>query len=308
MAFGREFPHSFEGAYKTAKNILSSSATLMKRGTVDAEAEQIVAAAFRAVSGKLLTRMELFARMGDAFPSEAGEKVLKMAMGRAEGKLLQHLTGFQVFLDHEYEVGPEVLVPRPETEVLVVAAADELETQGDRPAVGIEIGVGSGIISIELLSLFEGLRMTGSELTIEARDCAHRNARRILGSSERLQIVMAPEPREVWAQFKGIVVPGTADFVISNPPYLHADAEVDPEVLEHEPWTALFAPKDDPLYFYRELARGAKDFVKPGGRVFAEVAHERAESTLNLFEEHAWSCRLEEDLAGRKRVLIGRKL
>lgn len=104
--------------------------------------------------------------------------MIQNSTARAHGKLLQHLTGVQVFLDHEYEVGPEVLVPRPETEVLVRAAMDQLK----EPQFGLELGIGSGVISIELLSHFESLTILASELSAEARDLALRNRNRILAS------------------------------------------------------------------------------------------------------------------------------
>src|SRR5688572_19221491 len=148
MAFSQERPHSFAEALKAAKRILSANHDLVKRGTVETEAEQIVLHAFRMESGKHLTRMELYSRVNDRFPELAGEQVLILSSARATGKLLQHLTGRQVFLDHEYEVSSDVLIPRPETELLVATILESFaSTRG--PLRGIEVGVGSGAISVE---------------------------------------------------------------------------------------------------------------------------------------------------------------
>ena len=155
MAFSRDLPTSFEDALKTARRILSSRGDLVSRGLVDTEAELIVIAALRAsVGGKSISRIELFSRARDRMPDMAGQKVVTFSMARAEGRLLQHITGVQYFMSHEYEVGPDVLVPRPETEALVERAIAELGTEKNPPSLGLEIGIGSGVLSIELLARF----------------------------------------------------------------------------------------------------------------------------------------------------------
>ncbi len=303
MAFGRDLPHSFKAALELAKKLLQANHALVERNTVDTEAEQIVIAAFRRVTGKSLTRMELFSRMEDRLPESVAEHVLTFAIARTEGKPLQYLTGFQVFLDHEYEVGPDVLVPRPETEILAVTAMDELGRGYPPPITGFEVGLGSGVLSIELLSRFPGLKMTASELRPEAGARALKNATRILGASglARLHIVRATDPLSVWEPFQDV---DRADFLISNPPYLTATDPIDEEVRKHEPWAALFAPENDPLYFYREIASRAKSFLKEKSSVFLEIPHPRAQAILDLFLESGFSTRLVKDLTGRDRVLV----
>src|ERR1700678_3795031 len=115
MALGRELPQSFLDALKLAASILARNPTLVQRRLVDTEAEQIVMIAYRRATGKTLSRVDLFMKRDDRFPEEAGESVIVLASLREEGRLLQHLSGFQTFLNHEYEVGPDVLIPRPET-------------------------------------------------------------------------------------------------------------------------------------------------------------------------------------------------
>lgn len=306
MAWHRERPHSFLEAIKAARLLLSASRELVAKGTIETESEQLVIAAYRAVSGKLLSRMELFSKAQDRYPELAGDKLLTLAGARAEGKPLQHLTGVQVFLDHEYEVGPDVLVPRPETEVLVSAAVDELKGHAG-PMLGLEIGIGSGAISIELLSKFPRLKMLASELTGVAEKRALSNARRILGESDaraRLEIVRAAGPLEVWEPLRSALAGRKADFVISNPPYLAATDPIETEVRDHEPATALFAPESDSLHFYREIALNAGQYLAPGGKVFAELPTERALQIQQLFSDIGWQTRLHQDLTLRDRVLI----
>ena len=306
-AWRRERPHSFEEALKVAREILGASNELVAKGTIDTEAEQLVMAAVRTASGRMISRGELYLRIKDRYPDVAGEKLLSLAGTRAEGKPLQHLTGVQVFLEHEYEVGPDVLVPRPETEFLVVTALEQLAQAETAPLLGLEIGLGSGVISTELLSALPGLRMIASELTAEAEARARANARRILGDEparERLKIVRASGPLEVWQPLDRELGGKKADFLISNPPYLAATDPIDEEVVRHEPATALFAPASDLLHFYREIAISGARYLRPGAYFFGELAPERSGEIVELFKKSAWSAQVLEDLAGRDRVLV----
>jgi release factor glutamine methyltransferase len=311
MGMGNELPHGFQEALQLARRILSRSPELVQKNLVDVEAELIVCAAYRSTTGKSLSRMDLFSRMQDAFPAAAGQRLIEWAILRSEGRLLQHLFGYQQFLDHEYEVGPEVLVPRPETELLVVTAIDELK-KTEPPRLGLEVGVGSGVISIELLCAFSGLRMLGSELMPEARECALRNARKVAvevpGLSARFEVLQVAASTDVLEPFKLAMGDEKADFLISNPPYLSKVNEVEAEVALHEPHEALFAPQDDLLYFYRKIAESAASLLKnQNSPVFMEIPHERGPGLVELFDRFGWATQLVMDLNHRSRVLVARK-
>src|SRR6185437_10460396 len=139
--FSRELPHSFSEALRVCKEILSANHDLVIRGSLDSEAEQLVIGAHRSAGGEFLSRSDLYSRLQDAYSAAAGERLLILAGQRAEATPLQHVLGYQVFLDHEYEVDSSTLIPRPETEVLVTEAIGELKF----PRLGLEIGLGSGI-------------------------------------------------------------------------------------------------------------------------------------------------------------------
>lgn len=303
MALGRELPQSFLDAMKLAASILARSPVLVKRKLVDTEAEQIVMIAYRRATGKTLSRVELFMKRDDRFPEIAGESVIVLASLREEGRLLQHLSGFQTFLNHEYEVGPDVLIPRPETEVLVSHAFEELSILYREPVFGIEIGTGSGAISVELLARFKMLHMSASELTPEAEKRARSNAARILGVQEmRFQVGRATDAKDVWGPFQSFKK-SPAQFLISNPPYLAGTHEADTEVHTQEPPQALFAPAEDPLFFYREIARESVKYLIPGAPVLLEIPHERAQEINQLFSTREWDVKVLKDLTGRDRVL-----
>lgn len=308
MSPAHPLPGTFEEAIKMTAIILGTSPTLAERGTIETESEQLVIGAYRKASGRGRTfgRNDLYVRVMDAFPREAGELLVVMANRRAQGEPLQYLLGYQYFLNHEYAVDPSVLIPRPETEILVYEVTQTLKRQFEQPKLGIEIGVGSGCVSIELLKLFPTLAMIGTEVSAPAATVARRNAEKILGEKfdARFDLRLADGPRDVFepletaAWLKG----GRADFIVSNPPYLASAEEVDADVANHEPKAALFAPEGDPLYFYRKILEGAEAFLKPSGYVFFECPHERIDRIGALFGAD-WKVDGYRDLNDRPRVL-----
>lgn len=308
MSPSHPLPGTFEEAIKMTAIILGTSPALAERGSIETESEQLVIGAYRKASGRGRTfgRNDLYVRVMDSFPKEAGELLVVMANRRAHGEPLQYLVGYQYFLNHEYDVGPSVLIPRPETEILVYEVTQTLKRQFEQPKLGIEIGVGSGCISIELLKLFPTLRMIGTEISGEAAALAGKNAAKILGEKyeERFDVRLVSgskdvfEPLEEATWLRG----GRADFIVSNPPYLVDATEADADVANHEPRAALFAPEGDPFYFYRKIVEGAEAFLKPGGYVFFECPHERIDRIGALFGSH-WKVDGFRDLNERPRVL-----
>lgn len=301
-------PSTFDDALKMASAILGTSARIVERGGVESESEQLVIGAFRKATGRGRTfgRNDLYVRVMDFFPEEAGKLLVVMANRRAHGEPLQYLLGYQYFLNHEYEVDPSTLIPRPETEILVYEATQTFKRQIEQPKLGIEIGVGSGCISIELLKLFPTLLMIATDAVEGALELSARNAEKILGPNfgDRLDLRRATagtdiyEPLEDASWLRG----GRADFIISNPPYLASAAEADEDVLQHEPKSALFAPEGDPLYFYRKIIEGAEAYLRPSGYVFLECPHERIDRIGSLFGP-SWKVDGYRDLTERPRVL-----
>ncbi|OFZ18303.1 MAG: hypothetical protein A2X94_13140 [Bdellovibrionales bacterium GWB1_55_8] len=300
---------NFRGALRRAREILETNDSLVKKGLVSTEAEQLVLAAYRRISGAALSRIRIFTDPELGYPSNAMRQLEDWCRARAQGALLQHLIGYQVFLDHEYAVGPGVLVPRPETEALVLKAIEVLRSGTGLPGTGIEIGLGSGVISVELLCAFPGLRMLASEFSAEAESYGRKNAENVLGNewAKRLEILRAPESSSIYGVFLG-KLRSPADFMISNPPYVAYDDEIDDDVLKSEPHAALFpGPFVEPLYFYRGIAEGAMRLLKPEGWVFLEIPHERAGPIGELFTNNGWAANIFTDLTGRDRVLAARR-
>jgi release factor glutamine methyltransferase len=302
MSVAHPLPRTFEEALKMTQQILASSGFMQSRGGIESEAEQLVIGAFRIASGRgrSFSRNDLYVRVLESYPKEAGEKLIAFSQARARGEPLQYLLGYQFFLHHEYSVSPAVLIPRPETEILVFEVVQWFKRSIHQPTQGVEVGLGCGCISIELLKLFPELKMRSSELSDSAIAVAEINVQKILGSKDRIEIIKPEKKSHVLEPFlnEGSLV----DFIVSNPPYLVNENEVDPDVLKYEPKSALFAPEDDPLYFYRHIVDLAPMILKEKGVIFFECAHERIQEVSELFNSE-WTVELIQDLNGRDRIL-----
>jgi release factor glutamine methyltransferase len=226
---------------------------------------------------------------------------------RVSGTPLQYLTGEQAFLDHVYRVTPDVLIPRPETETLATVAFAELSL-GQPLILGLEIGLGSGILSIELLAHFPHLQMMASEASPGAIKISQLNASAILGpGASRLSIVEVRNRMQVCEPLSERLAGSKADFLISNPPYLAHAGEAEEQVASHEPALALWSPEADPAYFYRAIARDAKDLLADHAPIFVEIPHERAHEIRGVFTSQGWGVTMKHDLTGRDRVLIAHR-
>ena len=297
-------PKTFEEALRFTQASLLRSSFIRENNLVETESEQLVIGAYRRYSGRNRTfsRNDLYVRVLDVFPKEASKILIDYCDKRVSGIPLQYILGYQTFLNHEYDVEPGVLIPRPETEVLVYEVTQFFKRQIQQPEIGIEIGLGSGCISIELLKIFLGLKMVSSEFSKTALEIAEKNAKKILGNLDRLKIIAAQESNMIFEPFE-TNFHSRADFIVSNPPYLTHQDEVSEEVRLNEPNEALFAPKDDPLYFYKKIIGDAPHFLKLKGSIFFEIPHERSDQILNLFNPKDWSARELLDLTGRPRVI-----
>ncbi len=306
MSWSIEPPTTLGQALTTAKSILGSSLVLRRRGVVETEAEQIVQGVLQ-----ISSRMDLFSDPSRKIELNQGEKVLEIALRRSGGEVLQHLLGHQQFLDHLFSVDASTLVPRPETEVLAAAVIEylgELKKHGARKITALEVGVGTGAIAISMLHASPELKMLVSEISPEARKLCKKNAQKILGSLERLQVLPVQNASDVFEPFVSVLSPvDLVDLIVSNPPYLIQEDEIDPEVRAHEPAAALFAPIEDALYFYRRIAEQAGSLLRPEGRIYLEIPHQRRDAIELLFKTQEWKVEVLTDLQKVPRVLIANR-
>jgi release factor glutamine methyltransferase len=220
---------------------------------------------------------------------------------RASRHPLQHLTGTQWFWKHEFQVTPDVLIPRPETELLVETALELLRGL-DRPAI-VDVGTGSGCIALSLAAERRDAEVHATDVSAAALDVARSNAWR-LGLENRVTFHHGDllEPVSDLA--------GRVDLIASNPPYVdpgEPDA-LAPEVRDHEPALALFPP-GDALSVYRRLAGPARALLRAGGWLTLEVSPLVAEDVARLLTSAGFEgARILMDQAGRCRVVQAARL
>ena len=117
---------TFDEALRKIAETLAANPVIASRGVARTESEQLLTSAVLSETGAPLRRVTLYAQGREEVPKAALARAFEMATARARGELLQHLTGFQTFLSHDYQVTPDVLVPRPETELLVTMMTERL--------------------------------------------------------------------------------------------------------------------------------------------------------------------------------------
>lgn len=263
------------------------------------ELEQITLSVLKK-RGDVRTRSDLLLHSMIELDSHAREEIESLVARRRGGEPLQHILGVQQFFDREYQVGPGVFIPRPETECLVEICS-EWVAKAPSASRGFEIGLGSGIISIELLVKHPKLSMIATEVSFSALQYAQRNAEAHLqGRLGSLTTVLVPK-EEILESFASR---GRADFLVSNPPYLSPLDEIEAQVRNYDPKEALYPPSLDPNWFYRRIALGARGVLNEGGAVFLEVDADRSDEIEEIFFESGWETRVSRDLAGRLRVLV----
>lgn len=205
-------------------------------------------------------------------------RALALLTRRAAGEPLQYLLGTQEFCGLEFEVGPAVLIPRPETELLV-GEAREIAGREAAPFVA-DIGTGSGCIAVTLAHALPEATVYATDLSADALDVARRNAGRH-GVTERVRFLEG----DLLAPLAGLGLEGRLAAVVSNPPYIaSADLPRLQREVRREPRLALDGGPDG-LAFYRRLLREATSYLAPGGTMVLEVGQGQAESVCRMAEE-----------------------
>jgi len=247
-------------------------------------------------------RASILTRSGDALSPGDEARFFYLVAARARRRPLQHLIGTQAFWHHEFVVGPAVLIPRPETEVLVEASLGLLKAM-TAPRV-IDVGTGSGCIVLSLAAERPDATMVATDLSAAALAIARENASR-LDLAGRVRFVRG----DLLDAFRSGPGAPPFDLVVSNPPYVD-DAEwrdLAPEVRDHDPRSAL-VPPDGVAALYGRLLAGAARVLRPGGTVAVEVgAGQSAAVAAQAAGAGFESARTLRDLQDIPRVVVARR-
>lgn len=252
--------------------------------------------------------------------ADDGAKLEKMMARLSSGEPVQYVIGHCAFCGHTFHVAPGVLIPRPETAEMVGMMMEEEgkkenkerkagggERKTERARRVLDIGTGSGCIAVTLALAWPHAQVEAWDISDAALAIARGNARS-LGAVVRfrhrdaLDVAAAASSEggegERWS------------LIVSNPPYVTQSERqgMAPNVLEHEPATALFVPDDDPLRFYRAIARYAARSLQPEGRLWLELNPRFAQDTKALAEGLGFrDVTLIDDAFGRCRFLSARR-
>jgi release factor glutamine methyltransferase len=273
-------------------------------------------------------RTWLYAHPEEILSPENAERYFSLIRRRADGEPTQHLTGKQEFWGLEFEVTPDVLIPRPETEHLIEVALDRLavgELRAGRPTrfagsgmTIVDVGTGSGCIAISLAKELPAATIYATDISKAALAVARNSAVR-LGLADRIHFLesdlleafesKSPGARNAAPQTDASHSPLLFDLIISNPPYVGLnEAESLPiEVRDHEPRIALYGGEEG-YELYGALIPQAARFLKHGGLLILELGHNSLPAVQPLLDTPEWCATgITNDLAGIPRVLSAQR-
>ncbi|MBN1224968.1 MAG: peptide chain release factor N(5)-glutamine methyltransferase, partial [Candidatus Aminicenantes bacterium] len=218
---------------------------------------------------------------------------------RLSGVPLSYLTHLKEFWSIPFEIHPGVLIPRPESELIVEKVLDLTDK---REAVIVDIGTGCGNLAVSLARVLPEARVVATDISQKALEIAGRNAAQqgVAG----ITFVRGSK----FSPLKRLGLEEKCDFIVSNPPYVSEEdwKSLPPEIRDHEPKKALLAGKTG-LEFIEDLVRDAPKYLKPGGRLVLEIGWGQKGRVLSMFGREWTRVRSCKDLNGIPRVVTARK-
>lgn len=210
---------------------------------------------------------------------------------------VQYIIGTAEFAGMDFEVSDAVLIPRPETEELVDWIASEV---GDSASI-LDVGTGSGCIAIALSRAVSGSSVWALDISAEALAVARRNGAKY---ARDVRFVEGDALSDFSALFAE-----KFDIVVSNPPYIpDSDSRLmRRNVIDYEPYTALFVPDNDPLLFYRSIARTALRMLKAEGKLYFEIYESLADEMQRMLHDEGYEeIVVREDFRGKPRMICAK--
>jgi release factor glutamine methyltransferase len=279
----------------TVQRILEWTTTFLKQKGVESarlEAELLLAHA------RKCQRIRLYTDFGTLLTDEERAIMRELVQRRAKREPLAYIVGTREFYGRSFEVGPGILIPRPETETLVDACLELIPKEEPREI--LEVGFGSGCIAITIAKQRPQCAVVATDISDIAAQVAARNSEK-LGVTTQVTLLQGDtlEPvKNCGRRFDGLV---------SNPPYIREDERdsLQPEVAAHEPGTALFAGADG-LNVVRRIIAQAPEFLKPGAFLSMELDPAQCEPVSGMLEAAGFeSVTIRRDLCGNERVVTG---
>mgnify|MGYP002679185179 FL=1 len=250
------------------------------------------------------TYSTLILRMAEDATEEQAQKLHAYVTERMTHKPCQYILGTQEFMGMEFATAPEVLIPRPETELLVEQACERLKKliekkrkqTGDRELRVLDMCCGSGCIGISIAKLVPAVTVDLADISDAAITLTKKNL-------ERLQADCMVIQTDLFAQIEE-----KYDMIISNPPYIRTDEipKLMAEVRDYEPHLALDG-KEDGLYFYDKIIREAREYLYEDGYILFEIGQDQLEAVRGFLVENGYvDIEGMKDYAGLDRIVTAR--
>lgn len=241
-----------------------------------------------------VSRQDLFLEPEKSVSEEQAQKYFNAVSVRVKHIPLQHITGYQQFMDLEFVVNKDVLIPRPETELLVEQVVSYIK---DNDVKVLDMCTGSGCIAVSVDRMCANADVTAVDISEKALKVAGENNIRNEGRVTFVQSDLFENIHE------------TYDIIVSNPPYIPtSDIEtLMEEVREHEPRLALDGSTDG-LKFYREICTNAVNYLNENGKIFLEIGYDQGRTVPELLRENGFTdIQVLKDLSGNDRMVIAGK-
>lgn len=237
--------------------------------------------------------IELYAGKDNSFSANEQKRLSDILIRLQKYEPIQYIIGTEYFYGLSFEVNKNVLIPRPETEELVDLIVQENKNRKVRM---LDVGTGSGCIAISLAKNLERAEVTSWDISEGALQVAARNCRRnrVEVRLERKDVLQFSPSGE---QF---------DIIVSNPPYIteKEKMDMDANVLDWEPGTALFVPDDNPLLFYRKIAGVGMSMLTPEGRLYFEINRAYGKQTVDMLAGLGYrNIELRKDISQNDRMI-----
>jgi release factor glutamine methyltransferase len=246
-----------------------------------------------------LTRTQQLAHPDLVLPADQRERLDAIGLRLATGEPVQYVLGYEWFAGRRFAVSPATLIPRPETAELVALILSDLRAANCTSPTLLDVGTGTGCIALSLAAELPEARVFALDISEGALAVAAQNARDLRTDNVQLLRGDILHPEDLPA------LP-PLDLIVSNPPYIRPGEAADMEgnVLNFEPHTALFVPEADPLLFYRAIAQFGRTHLRPGGHLYFEINAALGPETCALLTQLGYAdVQLKEDAFGRNRMI-----
>ena len=252
------------------------------------EANQLIGYAFN------MSTADIALNRGQTVSDAKAAEILSLVKRRTDGEPLQYILGTQEFMSLSFIVGPDVLIPRQDTEILVELI---LDMKISSPVHILDIGTGTGCIPISLMHFNKNITATGIDISEGALKTARKNAE-ISNVSDRFTLLKTDIMTEI--------PDGKYDIVVSNPPYIKSGIipSLQREVKDFEPISALDGGADG-LAFYRRICEISGKLLNPHGFAVFEIGYDQAKSVSEIMSVFFEEIKITKDLCGNDRVISG---